>query len=200
MSVGTITWIHFCLNWQMLLRHLSLFVRITVRLIPKYTRWDLACVNSGGLTCTSHIFVVSVCRRRRFNWAPWVECIAFTSTSLSLSLCVWLSCEAVRSSASFISFLLSPLCTKPTRCCLPAEKHSLISNLLVLHSYADIADCHSDKGSVWEFLLLAQRRRWAKWLFFCLQKQEIQLVIFGFVFFFFFLKQNTRICSNCCIN
>lgn len=85
MSVGTITWIYFCLNWQMLMRHLSLFVRITVRLIPKCTRWDSVHVNSDSLMCSSHIFVVSGCRCY-FNWAPWVEYIAFTSTSLSLYL------------------------------------------------------------------------------------------------------------------
>lgn len=90
MSVGTITWIYLCLNWQMLMRHLSLFVRITVRLIPKCTRWDLACVNSDGLMCSSHIFVVSVCRRC-LNWAPRVEYVAFTSTSLSLCLSVCLA-------------------------------------------------------------------------------------------------------------
>lgn len=158
------------------MRHLSLFVRLTLRLIPKCTWWDLACVNSGSLMCSSHIFVVSVIliELLELNAVPLPQHLFLTPAQLYS----WIELSLIH----LPPFIPNQHKNPPGAVCL--EKNILwLKNLLVLSLYTGIADCHSYKGS-------AQERN----------ETECTAGSFRFIFNCKNASCNAGVCSNCCVN
>lgn len=155
------------------MRHLSLFVRIAVRLIPKCTRWDLVHVNSDSLMCSSHIFVVSGCRCY-FNWAPRVEYIAFTSTPLSLSAVRLYSAE-LNSSSPFI------LTLHKTHPALSACRKTLFDIKSLGPSFIS------------RYSRLSQRQRVSGRVFALGRKEKMSKMAFPLLFFLFLFLQKQKI-------